>query len=1064
MDKNYNLLADGSFVINDYNRTYPFSNFLPGVAGVWGVPIWVFYVNRAQGVISFGIGNKDNCMSEFYPANKAYTFVPNVGFRTFVKVDGKAEYEPFKVVNSSDIAEEMTVKSASLEIKEVNRELGLEFRIKYFTLPNCTVGGLVREVRIKNISRQAKRLEVIDGHARVIPFGLKDLFLKYLARTMEAWMHSAIENNTAIFRLSVDPEDVSQTRYIEGANFNYSFYEEQGKKIYPTLIVDPQIVFSYDTSCAVPAGFFGRDFDPAVKQITCCKTPCAFSHFKWGLKPGEEKTFYSIFGASFKTELIKKFTGLADAVFLCKKDNENTRVVDGIKDNALCVSSSEEFDHYVKSCYLDNVLRGGYPYSFNGADDTYYVFSRKHGDLERDYNKFQLLPSYFSEGEGNYRDMNQNRRLDLLFNPALGRKNMAYFLNLGRIDGYNPLVVQGEKLYFQEKAAAAFLRRFDIHDKKLLALMVKGFYLGEFFKFVEEDGIVLKNREKTAAGLVKEAQREITAEFGEGFWIDHWRYNLDLIESYLYVYPDRMDDLFLNKEYVFWDDEYRVKERSRRYTLHEGRVYQWHSVEPVKEKKDLIAKRQLHKNMLRAANGRVYHTNLAAKLLTVILNKTATLDPCGIGVEMEADKPGWCDSLNGLPAMFGSSLCETLETKRACRILLDACAKLKRGQVKGLDIAEEIHSFYARLNDLLEAGPAGRVADKDFQWWTRSNHIKEDFREKTFDCVSGKEVRLSLESLEQFLTRVIEKLDRGIKKAKEKESGVHTTYFMYKVTKYTVRNNVVTPVKFERVDMPLFLEGAVHGLRVEKDRDLHSHVKKSSLFDKKLKMYRLNASLADQPLEIGRSRIFVPGWLENESIWLHMEYKYLLEILKSGFYEDFYNDFYNCLVCFFQPQVYGRSILENSSFIVSSAHPDENLWGKGFVARLSGATVELINIWALISLGKHPFSIDSDGRLCLKFSPALKGEMFTFSRKTIDFQGKEIVIDKDCFAFSLFASTLIVYHNPERKDTYAADCRIRKMVIETASDKHIIEGDTINYPLSEAVRKGDVSRIDVHLA
>jgi len=47
------------------------------------------------------------------------------------------------------------------------------------------------------------------------------------------------------------------------------------------------------------------------------------------------------------------------------------------------------------------------PVSFN-------VYSRKHGDLERDYNFFMLSPTFLSQGNGNYRDVNQNRRNDVL--------------------------------------------------------------------------------------------------------------------------------------------------------------------------------------------------------------------------------------------------------------------------------------------------------------------------------------------------------------------------------------------------------------------------------------------------------------------------------------------------------------------------------------------------------------------------------------------------------------------------------------------------------------------------
>ncbi|MFW6268496.1 MAG: hypothetical protein ACOC4G_00315 [Bacillota bacterium] len=52
------------------------------------------------------------------------------------------------------------------------------------------------------------------------------------------------------------------------------------------------------------------------------------------------------------------------------------------------------------------------------------------------------------------------------------------------------------------------------------------------------------------------------------------------------------------------------------------------------------------------------------------------------------------------------------------------------------------------------------------------------------------------------------------------------------------------------------------------------------------------------PDDIGRARAFTPGWLENGSIWLHMEYKYLLELIKNGLYEEFHNEMKNCLTSF----------------------------------------------------------------------------------------------------------------------------------------------------------------------
>ncbi len=63
------------------------------------------------------------------------------------------------------------------------------------------------------------------------------------------------------------------------------------------------------------------------------------------------------------------------------------------------------------------------------------------------------------------------------------------------------------------------------------------------------------------------------------------------------------------------------------------------------------------------------------------------------------------------------------------------------------------------------------------------------------------------------------------------------------------------------------------------------------------------------------------------------------------------------LVPFLDPQTYGRSPLENSSFIVSSAHPDESLHGRGFVARLTGACAEFLSMWVFMMAGPQPFFV-----------------------------------------------------------------------------------------------------------
>ena len=82
------------------------------------------------------------------------------------------------------------------------------------------------------------------------------------------------------------------------------------------------------------------------------------------------------------------------------------------------------------------------------------------------------------------------------------------------------------------------------------------------------------------------------------------------------------------------------------------------------------------------------------------------------------------------------------------------------------------------------------------------------------------------------------------------------------------------------------------------------------------------------PANIGRLVGFSPGWFENQSIWLHMSYKFYLELLRGGLYLEFFNEIKTGIVAFMNPNIYGRSPLEVSSFIISSAFPDEKLHGK----------------------------------------------------------------------------------------------------------------------------------------
>ncbi len=1083
----YRLENDGAFCIEGYNLTRPWASFFPGIAGLFGIPLWVFYVNRGQCISSFGIRSKDEAIMEFLPANKAYQLTPSQGFRTFIKVKDRTKalfYEPFSPsagAREPGLKNKMVVRPFDLEISEENRKLGLGVSVSYFTVANAPFPALAREMTITNMSRKTKNLEFLDGVSVLVPYGVNNWFLKEMGRTIEAWM--TVENlasGVPVYKLTTDPRDTAQVTFVKGAHFYLGF--AQGKTAQSTkIIVDPQAVFGNVSDLSLPLVFMkDKKFRFPKHQVAKNKMPCAFSYATAQLKPGAVMKFSSLIGHVFDVDDIKKYgISRVDENFMRDKRQENQELITAITDRIFTASNNEAFDLYAQQTYLDNVMRGGLPYSvaLNGHKKSVYVFSRKHGDLERDYNRFLVAPTYFSEGEGNYRDVNQNRRSDVFFNPLVGEKNVVDFMNLIQLDGYNPLVFKGERFvigqetFLKSRAAEALGER---DANKLAHILAKPFSLGEILRYIEENRIALScPRDEFVKFLLSKASSTQEAVFGEGYWTDHWTYNTDLLESFRAVWPDRVKDLLFEKrDFTYFDAHAFVRPRSERYSIQHGEARQYHSIFVDDEKNALIQKRRDAKNKVRKAHGdgEVLETTLIDKYLCLVVNKLSTLDPSGAGIEMEADKPNWYDALNGLPGLFGSSLSETFELKRLILLLKSLFSEVP--EKKEIAVLTEVAGFFDSLETLLKTD----TSDLDF--WDRSNTLKEDYRLKVRRGVSGEFRDIPVLRILEFFELALKKLDQGIAKGYDAKTGFYATYFSHKMTRYDnlpdgKGGHVVAAKEFKREGLPLFLEGFVHALRTESQRakDIYQAVKKSPLWDKPLKMYKVNASLADESFEIGRAKAFTPGWLENESIWLHMEYKYLLELLKNGLNDEFYENFFQSLVPFQKPGVYGRSILENSSFIVSSAHPDASLHGAGFVARLSGSTAEFLHMWLLMNIGPQPFFLDRNGELALRFNPILCGTLFAKGaslRSYVDIAQERVerFFDTGTYGFLFLGRTLVVYNNPKKKDTFGKK-GVRPVSISLYGKEGLmaeVAGDTVKAPYAERVRNGEVNCIEVFLS
>ena len=1111
--------ADG-FDLVAYNNLRPFASFLPGIAGEYGKPLWVFYTNRGQCISSFGVRDRNGAMLEFHAADKAYALTSQFGFRTFFKLANKVSsrlYEPFQSATAEGVTQRLTIRPEEIEIEEIHTDLGLRIRVNYFTLPNEPMPALVRRVTVENIGSTVFEAEVLDGMSQVVPYGLEEHLLKQMSRTMQAFAEIRhADERLPFYKLKVLPSDKPEVEWINAGFFAFTLHQGQPAAI----IVDPEQVFGPDTSLRSPLIFLrGEIIDPLAGRRDTM-TGCAFANLTLMLEAGASTVWDSYFGQTPDWETANVFRErlVGDTGYAERKRAENRALIAGLSGQFDLVAGPPQLGPYTRQAFLDNTLRGGQPVVIEGprGSRVFHVFTRKHGDMERDYNFFDVAPTYFSQGNGNFRDVNQNRRSENYVFPGIDTANIETFFNLIQIDGNNPLVVHSEKFFVPAQQTQSWAPANTPDWNKFLS---RPFSPGQLMQVLLDSLGTIEVAQLIFNRILGQADLIQDAAHGEGYWVDHWIYNLDLLECYAGLYPDRLRSLLVERcDFSYFDNDHIVQPRAKKTVLRkDGKVRQLHAVVKDTDKARVIAKRSEARNWMRSEHGLgpVYRTTLLAKLLNLLAIKTSLLDPFGVGLEMETDKPGWCDALNGLPGLFGSSTHEAFALRRGIafaqhvvndyllsfpkyKSLLPQTPSLtlpqgERGQNplplgvgrEGIKLSPMMETSIVPDGSLLlplEVAHLVRsltsilaMADTHnfFPTWQKLATLRENFRDQIRMGVSGEEASLSSDEILKFLDVADKILQQGLSKAVG-NNGLPISYYIHEVESYEVLTDTTPPkpdedaakviyvqvTRFSQKPVSHFLEGAVHALRGTGNsgcaETLYRAVRQSSLYDQKLGMYRVNCPLDEESFEIGRSRIFSPGWLENESIFLHMHYKFLLETLRSGLAQEFFDDLQRGLVAFQSADTYGRSPLENSSFIASSRFPDANVHGVGFVARLSGATSEWISMVLHMGLGAAPFRM-VEGVLRFEPLPMLAEWLFTTAAN-----GE---FNANSFGFKLFGQTWVVYENPSRRATFGTDA-----VAPVSFDLHYNDGrrqthngQWLSEDMALSLREGHLSRLVIFL-
>ena len=422
--------------MEDYDMKPAFSDFLPGVAGIFGKPVWAFYVNRAQGIASFGTESKEYPMLEFNAANKAYQNTAYAGFRTFIQVNRRgreALIEPFSPRNTRYPGESededcdkpkryMYVGPNEMEVKEIDSKHGLMVNSTYIVLPMETFSSFVRRITYTNIGEDEVTISSLDGVARFEPVGGKiDWALKNMGRTLEGWMgvYQADEDSLTMpfFKMSTEAGDTAAVVIENGGHFCLSFIvpDDGGKATLLPIAYDPRKIFGWDTTFTEATALKEKSVSDIINnpQYGDAKTSSAFTALEdITLAPGQSVTVATFYG---QADNIARVPEIADVItapgYVMRKFDEARSFMSKTLSGVQTSSADHLFNGAIKQMFLDNSLRGGLPTIMGDVDDSlldytydedsrvkvFHVYSRIHGDLERDYNQFDIIPTYFSQ-------------------------------------------------------------------------------------------------------------------------------------------------------------------------------------------------------------------------------------------------------------------------------------------------------------------------------------------------------------------------------------------------------------------------------------------------------------------------------------------------------------------------------------------------------------------------------------------------------------------------------------------------------------------------------------------
>lgn len=488
------------YKIENYDCMEDFFMTITSSSDVWNF-CW------SKGGISAGRINSDNALFPYYTADKISDMKRTTGSRTVIALftgNGTVFWEPFEPLlshssrpESSSIQRNIYKNENGTEIwfEEVNRTLGLSFRYGWTSSAKF---GLVKLSCIENLDPAEKKLGILDGCINILPACVDAEFQKNNSILLDAYKQTDLDKKNGLVLFSVSSVVTDKAEPSEGLLANTCWFTADGGRI----ILGENAAEHFYAADGIPEQMEAPD---SLKG----ERGAAFLARSLSLK--KSSSWMQVFDTFLSAARIAGLQAeIADKRAACKKLEDDIASQDALMSRYISEADGIQRTAQEMTCthhranVLFNIMRGGF-FADNGkinvSDFLQFVsernkekrgaaelalkelcaassvekstaealieqsgdmqlrrlfmeyipviFSRRHGDPSRPWNKFNIrlndkngnpLLNY----EGNWRDIFQNWEA-LLFSYPLYVKNIcSKFLNAMTIDGFNPYRISRE--------------------------------------------------------------------------------------------------------------------------------------------------------------------------------------------------------------------------------------------------------------------------------------------------------------------------------------------------------------------------------------------------------------------------------------------------------------------------------------------------------------------------------------------------------------------------------------------------------------------------------------------